>query len=67
MTLLEQLQTLENTLNDIEIHGQHNLEKLLGSIYEVGRLKAILAETQRGDEHGRQTDIGVDGSDTDNE
>lgn len=57
--VIEYLSRLENTLNSIEVKGQDNLDKLLGSIRAVQSMKQILLEPPKppqaeGEEHTEQ-------------
>lgn len=68
MSLLEFLNTLENTLNELEVKGKKNINYLYGCFVAIeDARKSILSVPEDGGEvDGRQTDIGTDGSDNGN-
>ena len=63
MDLSQYLIMLGNTLENIEVHGKANLERLLGCINQTELMqKRILG----GETDGRQSDIGADTSNVSN-
>ena len=53
MTVIEAINVLENTLNDIEVKGRDNIERLLGALNVVAVLKEMSKEAV---DNGRQGD-----------
>ena len=63
MNILDFLNKLENTLEEIEVKGRNNHDRLMGCFIAIDQLRqALLNATKDGEENGRQTDIPTDGS-----
>lgn len=58
MDFIQFLDTLELTLDEIEVHGKSNLIKMLGSMQAIDKMRIQIEEG--GEVDGRQTDIGTD-------
>ncbi len=57
MDILSFLNTLENTLCNLEVRGRDNIDRLMGCFIAIDNMKqAILKD---GEENGRQSDIGT--------
>lgn len=63
MNILDFLNALENTLNELSITGRDNMDKLMGCFIAIDRLRESLrqpaeSDTNKGGEmDGRQADI----------
>ena len=68
MGLLDFLNTLENTLESIEVKGKHNIDAMAGCFMAIEQMRdSFCAMAQKelmkpngGEEVGRQSDIGTD-------
>ena len=65
MDFIQFLDTLELTLDEIEVHGKSNLIKMLGSMQAIDKMRIQIEEG--GEVNGRQTDIGTDSGNDSNE
>lgn len=65
MDFIQFLDTLELTLDEIEVHGKSNLIKMLGSMQAIDKMRIQIKEG--GEVNGRQTDIGTDSGNDSNE
>lgn len=65
MDFIQFLDTLELTLDEIEVHGKSNLIKMLGSMQAIDKMRIQIKEG--GEVDGRQTDIGTDSGNDSNE
>lgn len=79
MNIIAMLDQLANSLGQIEIKGRDNIDIMLGCMIAIDRIKSVISEYMQPtkeavekpevgeDEDGRQTDIGINTSDTDKE
>ena len=70
MGFLDFLNTLENTLDGIDVHGKENVNKLNACFFAIddmresilSSIKSELKKPDGGEDNGRQADIGTDSS-----
>ena len=78
MNIIGMLDQLANSLEQIEIKGRDNIDIMLGCMIAIDKIKSVISEYMQptkeavekpkvGEDDGRQTDIGVNTSDTDKE
>lgn len=58
MDIIQFLDTLELTLEEIEVHGKSNMIKMLGCMQAIDKMRTQMAHG--GEMNGRQTDIGTE-------
>ena len=63
MDFLQFLNTLENTLNQITVHGRPNIERMAGIFMAIDKQRSSIMESMQkdGEEDGRQVDRHVGG------
>jgi len=79
MNIIGMLDQLANSLEQIEIKGRDNIDIMLGCMIAIDKIKSVISEYMQPtketvekpevgeDEDGRQTDIGINTSNTDKE
>lgn len=66
MSFLEFLNTLENTLDELEVKGKRNINYLGGCFRAIEEArKSLMTKPSGGVEDGRQTDTGLTACDND--
>lgn len=60
MEFITFLNVLDNTLDNIEVHGRENVDRMAGIFRAIDNMRYQL--TSEGEDDGRQVDIGTDSS-----
>ena len=64
MDILRFLDILENTLNSIDVKGRDNLNRMVGCLMAIDKMREAMRKEETA--NGRQSDIGTDGGNDSN-